>query len=48
METRALIAAWGNRQIHDKIDKSHRNADFHADIAKSCKETGAFLNVTGS
>ena len=40
METRALIAAWGNRGIHDKIDKSHRNADFYADIAKAIKKQG--------
>ena len=31
----SLIAAWGNRRIHDKIDKSHRNANVYADIAKA-------------
>ena len=40
VETRALIAAWGNRRIHDKIGKSHRNADLYADIAKAVKKQG--------
>ena len=38
VEKRALIAAWGNRRIHDKTDKSRRNADVYADIAKGVKE----------
>ena len=38
MEKRALIAAWGNRRIHDKTDKSRRNADDYADIAEGVKE----------
>ena len=33
-------AAWGNRRIHDKIDKSHRNGDVYADIAKAVKKQG--------
>ena len=40
VETRALIAAWDKRRIHDKIDKSHRNADVYADIAKAVKKQG--------
>ena len=32
--------AWGNGRIHDKIDKSHRNADVYADIAKAVKKQG--------
>ena len=39
MEKRALIAALGNRRIHDKTNKSRRNADVYADIAKGVKET---------
>ena len=39
-ETRALIAAWGDRQIQDKIDKSHRNADVYTEIAKAVAKPG--------
>ena len=39
-ETRALIAAWGDRQIQDKIDKSHRNADVYTEIAKAVAKQG--------
>ena len=31
-------ATWSNRRIHDKIDKSHRNADVYADISKAAKK----------
>ena len=33
-------AASGNGRIHEKIDKSHRNADVYADIAKAVKKQG--------
>ena len=33
-------AAWGNGRIHDRIDKSHRNADVSGDIAKAVKKQG--------
>ena len=39
-ETRALIAAWGDRQIQDKIDKSHRNAHVYTEIAKAVVKQG--------
>jgi len=39
-ETRALIAAWGDRQIQGKIDKSHRNADVYSEISKSVAKHG--------
>ena len=35
-----FIAAWGNRRIHNIIDKGHRNADIYADIAKAVKKQG--------
>ena len=38
VEKRALNTAWGNRRIHDKTDKSRRNADVYADTAKGVKE----------
>ena len=31
-------AAWGNGRIYDEVDKSHRNADVYADIAKAVKK----------
>ena len=39
-ETRALIAAWSDRQIQEKIEKTHRNADVYADIAKAVEKQG--------
>ena len=33
-------AASGNRQIHDKIEKSPRSADVYTDIAKAVKKQG--------
>ena len=33
-------SASGNGRIHEKIDKSHRNADVYADIAKAVKKQG--------
>ena len=39
-KTRALIAAWGERRILYKIDRSHRNADVYADIPKAVKKQG--------
>ena len=40
METRALMASSGNSRVHDEIDKSHRNIDVYADIAKAVKKQG--------
>ena len=50
VETRALIASWGNRRVHAEIDKSHRNADVYSDIAKAVRKQGpswTWLQETG-
>ena len=41
--TTALIAAWDNRRIQDKIDKSHRNTDVYTEMAKAVKKKGFSL-----
>ena len=39
-ETRALIGAWGDRKIQEKIDGNHRNASIYSSISEELKKLG--------